>query len=88
MIRVSLGPEKLDKVWEYAPSAEGAVPAFKHSLQGLELILEACDYCFKEGYLVSKSQFDDGEFRRRFPNLKYPKHKWMHTYLAMKVVTF
>ena len=86
MIRISLGPDQLDKIWEYAPCSEGAAPAFKHSTQQFEKLLEACDEAYKKGYLISIPVFEDKPFRNRFPNAKeITKETWRHAYLALKV---
>ena len=83
--RVRLGPEKLDKVVEYAPSLEGAAPAFRHSTENLEKMLEACYETFKAGYLETAKVFDDKAFKKQFPNAKFISNdRWKHSYLAMK----
>lgn len=82
--RVSIGPEKLDKVVEYAPSLEGAVPAFRHSSENLEKMLEAAYATFKAGYSDNVKYFDDKEFKQRFPNEKFiSTERWKHAYLAL-----
>ena len=86
MVRIHIGPEKLDKIVEYAPSAEGAAPAFKHSLNNLETLLEACEATFRSGYLNKLPYFEDKEFKKRFPNIKtVGTEQWKHAYLAMLV---
>ena len=88
MVRIQLGPDKLDGFVEYAPCTEGAAPAFRHSAQNLELLLEACDATFKKGYLINLPYFDDKEFKQRFPNMKHiTTERWRHAYLALKVKT-
>ena len=83
--RVQIGPDQLDKVVEYAPSLEGAVPAFRHSTQNLEKMLEAGFATFKAGYLEELKYFDDKEFKNRFPNEKFiSTERWKHAYLALK----
>ena len=83
--RVKIGPEQLDKVVEYAPSLEGAVPAFRHSTENLEKMLEACYETHKAGYSETSKYFDDKEFRQRFPNAKFISNdRWRHAFLAMK----
>lgn len=82
--RMQVGPEKLDKMVEYAPSSEGAAPAFRHSMDSLEKILEASDASYKMGYLSKLAYFESKEFKQRFPNAKaISDSKWKHTYLAM-----
>ena len=86
MVRIHIGPEKLDKIVEYAPSVEGAAPAFKHSLDNLENLLEACEASFRSGYLNTLAYFEDKEFKKRFPNAKtIGNEQWRHAYLAMLV---
>ena len=83
--RVKLGPEKLDKVVEYAPSLEGAAPAFRHSTENLEKLLEAGFETYKVGFSEENRYFDDKEFRSRFPNAKFISNdRWKHAYLALK----
>ena len=83
--RARMGPEKLNKVVEYAPSLEGAAPAFRHSMENLEKLLEAANETFKAGFLDSIKYFDDREFKRRFPNAKFiSTDRWKHAYLALK----
>ena len=83
--RVRIGPDRLDKVVEYAPSLEGAAPAFRHSTENLEKLLEACYETFKAGDPGDRRFFDDKEFRQRFPNEKFiSTDRWKHAYLAMK----
>ena len=85
VMRVKLGPEKLDKVVEYAPSLEGAVPAFRHSTENLEKLLEAGYETCKAGYSEESRYFDDKEFRVRFPNAKFISNdRWKHAFLALK----
>ena len=82
--RVKIGPEQLDKVVEYAPSLEGAAPAFRHSTENLEKMLEACYETYKAGYSVTSQYFDDKEFRQKFPNAKFiSSDRWRHAFLAM-----
>ena len=82
--RSLIRPDKLDKILEYAPSSEGAAPAFRHSMDGLERLLEACDATYKQGFLDSIPFFDDKEFKQRFPNSKsITSDTWKHAYLAM-----
>ena len=86
MVRIHIGPEKLDKTVEYAPSAEGGAPAFKHSLSNLETFLEACEATHRSGYLNTLAYFEDKEFKKRFPNIKsIGTEQWKHAYLAMLV---
>ena len=83
--RVKIGPEKLDKVVEYAPSLEGAAPAFRHSTENLEKMLEACYETFKSGHRDEDKVFNDKEFRKHFPNAKFiSTDRWRHAYLALK----
>ena len=83
--RVKIGPEQLDKVVEYAPSLEGAAPAFRHSTENLEKMLEACFETSKLEGSEEKQYFDDKEFRKRFPNAKFiSTDRWRHAYRAMK----
>ena len=82
--RLQVGPEKLDNMVEYAPSSEGAAPAFRHSMDSLEKILEASDASYKTGYLLKMPYFEAKEFKQRFPNAKSINDiKWKHAYLAM-----
>ena len=84
VIRVHIGPAPLDKTVEYAPSLEGAAPAYRHSTDNLEKLLEACDVTFKQGYPDKISYFDPKPFQIRFPNAKtISKERWKHSYLAM-----
>lgn len=82
--RCFIGPAVLDKIVEYAPSLEGAAPAFRHSMYNLEKLLEACDVTYKNGYLKKLSQFDAKEFKARFPNAKsISVIRWKHAFLAI-----
>ena len=84
IIRIHIGPESLDKVVEYAPSLEGAAPAFRHSLDHLEKILEASEVTYKKGDNGKRTTFDPREFKQRFPNARtINNERWRHTYLAM-----
>ena len=84
VIRVQIGPVVLDKIVEYAPSLEGAAPAFRHSLDNLEKVLEASYVTFKGGYLMKLYQFEAKEFKQRFPNAKSISiERWKHAFLAM-----
>ena len=83
--RVKIGPEQLDKIVEYAPSLEGAAPAFRHSMENLEKLLEAGFETCKAGYLEEIKYFDPKEFKARFPNAKFISNdRWKHAYLALK----
>ena len=85
IMRVKIGPDQLDKVVEYAPSLEGAAPAFRHSAENLEKLLEAGFETYKAGYLETVKYFDDKEFKQRFPNEKFiSTERWKHAYLALK----
>ena len=85
VIRVHLGPANLDKMIEYAPSLEGAAPAFRHSTENLEKLLEACDVTFKKGFPDKVSYFDPKEFLTRFPNAKtISNERWKHAFFALK----
>lgn len=87
VIRIHIGPVILDKIVEYAPSLEGAAPAFRHSMDHLEKLLEACDVTFKKGGLENLRQFDAKEFKLRFPNAKtISNERWRHSFLAIHEV--
>ena len=68
------------------PSPEGAGPAFKHSTNQFEKLLEACEIIYKQGYLVTTTTFDEKPFREKFPEAKeISRDTWRHAYLALKV---
>ena len=84
VVRIHIGPAVLDKIVEYAPSLEGAAPAFRHSRDNLEKLLEASDVTYKQGYLDKLAQFEAKEFRLRFPNAKtISNNRWKHSFLAI-----
>ena len=89
MVRIHIGPDKLDGVLQFAPCGEGAGPAFLYCMNNLELLLEACDASFKLGYLINLPYFEDSEFKKRFPNMKnISSETWRHAYVALKVIIF
>ena len=85
--RFFLEPKQSNKVYEFAPCMEGALPAFKYSENHLRKMLIAGYKSYQAGYNTSRTKpFDDKFFREQFPNIKtVSKEQWMHAYLSLRV---
>ena len=85
--RYFIEPKSSQKIYEFAPCLEGALPAFKYSENNLRKILTAGFQSFKAGYNSSSSKpFKDNFFREQFPNQKaITSQQWMHAYLSIRV---
>ena len=82
-------PKLINDFNEYAPSLEGAVPAFKHAAKNLRKLLIAGYKSYKAGYLTSSTiPFNENYFVEQFPNAKnITRKQWMHSYLSLRVST-
>ena len=85
--RYFVEPQSSNKIFEFAPCLEGALPAFKYSENNLRKILIAGFESYKAGYCTSsETPFQDNYFRKQFPNQKsISSQQWMHAYLAIRV---
>ena len=85
--RFFVEPKNSNKIYEFAPCLEGALPAFKYSENNLRKILIAGYESQKAGYNSSSAKpFRDNFFREQFPNTKDVTSKdWMHAYLSIRV---
>ena len=80
-------PKLVNDFLEYAPSLEGALPAFKHGENNLRKCLIAGFKSYKAGYLTSSTiPFRDNFFREQFPLIKsVSTNQWKHAYLSLRV---
>ena len=85
--RYFIEPKSSNKIFEFAPCLEGALPAFKYSENNLRKVLVAGFQSFKAGYNSSSTKpFKDNFFREQFPNAKsISSQQWMHAYLSIRV---
>ena len=76
--------EKSKKFVEYAPSVQGALPAFLHSAKNMQKFLHA-SYVIHQKMKDEGRRFDATPFKEEFGNANIDDETWRHAFNAANV---
>ena len=82
--RLNIETEHTRKYVEYAPSVQGALPAFLHQAKNLQKFLQA-SFEIHHMTRIERKPFNAAPYRREFGTTTIDDTTWQHAFNAMNV---